>query len=63
MASIYEVVGYFDIKPNDVFPPNVLVVVLMAFSEFMSGHTGIKALLCSLSMEEGRYTFFYHELL
>ncbi len=32
LASIYEVVGYFDIKPNDVFPPNVLIVVVLMVS-------------------------------
>ena len=56
LASIYEVVGYFDIKPNDVFSSQCSYCGSPdGFSEFMSGHTGIKHVFCSLSMEEGRY--------
>ena len=58
LASIYEVVGYFDIKPNDVFSSQCSYCGSPdGFSEFMSGHTGIKHVFCSLSMEEGRYNF------
>ena len=56
LASIYEVVGYFDIIPNDSFssqcqylgnPDN--------FADFMSDRTDVKHVFCSLSMDQGRY--------
>lgn len=56
LASIYEVVGYFDIECNDTLstqcpylgsPDN--------FTDFMSEQTSIKHVFCSLSMDQGRY--------
>lgn len=29
LASIYEIVGYFDIEPNNSFQPNVLILVIL----------------------------------
>lgn len=58
LASIYEVVGYFDIRSNDAFSSQCPYYGSPdGFLEFMSGHTGIKHVFCSLSMEEGRYNF------
>lgn len=48
LASIYEVVGYFDIKPNDVFPPNVLIVVVLMVS----------LNLCPDTQESSMFLFF-----
>ena len=56
LASIYEIIGYFDIEPNNSFSiqcpylgnPN-------DFIDFMSEKTDIKHVFCSLSMEQGRY--------
>lgn len=56
LAAIYEVVGYFDVTPNDTFssqcrylgnPDN--------FADFMSGKTSVKHVFCSLAMDQGRY--------
>ena len=56
LAAIYEVVGYFDVTPNDTFssqcrylgnPDN--------FADFMSGKTSVKHVFCSLAMDEGHY--------
>ena len=58
LASIYEVIGYFDIKPNDAFSSQCPYLGSPdGFSDFMSGQTEIKHIFCSLSMEEGRYNF------
>lgn len=58
LASIYEVVGYFDIKHNETFSSQCLYLGSPeSFADFMSGQTGIKHVFCSLSMEEGRYNF------
>ena len=52
LAAIYEVVGYFDVTPNDTFssqcrylgnPDN--------FADFMSGKTSVKHVFCSLAMD------------
>ena len=57
-SSIYEVIGYFDIRPNDAFSSHCPYLGNPdGFSDFMSGQTGIKHVFCSLSMEEGRYNF------
>ena len=57
-SSIYEVVGYFDIRPNDAFSSQCPYLGSPdSFADFMSGETGIKHVFCSLSMEEGRYNF------
>ena len=57
-SSLYEVVGYFDIKPNDTLSPQCPYLGNPdVFSDFMSAHPGIKHVFCSLSMEEGRYNF------
>ncbi|MCD8228781.1 MAG: undecaprenyl-phosphate glucose phosphotransferase, partial [Bacteroides ovatus] len=57
-SSIYEVVGYFDIKPNDALSSQCSYLGNPdSFSNFMSTHPGIKHVFCSLSMEEGRYNF------
>lgn len=58
LASIYEVVGYFDIKPNDALSSQCSYLGSPdSFSDFMSTHLEIKHVFCSLSMEEGRYNF------
>lgn len=57
-SSVYEVVGYFDIKSNDTISSQCPYLGSPdGFSDFMSVHTGIKHVFCSLSMEEGRYNF------
>ena len=57
-SSIYEVIGYFDIRPNDAFSSHCPYLGSPdGFSDFMSGQTGVKHIFCSLSMEEGRYNF------
>ena len=57
-SSLYEVVGYFDIKPNDGLSSQCSYLGDPdGFSDFMSAHPGIKHVFCSLSMEEGRYNF------
>ena len=58
LASIYEVVGYFDIGPNDAFSSQCPYLGSPdGFTDFMSGKTSIKHVFCSLSMEQGRYNF------
>lgn len=58
LASIYEVVGYFDIKSNEVLSSQCPYLGNPdGFADFMSGQTGIKHVFCSLSMEQGRYNF------
>lgn len=58
LASIYEVVGYFDIVPNGALSSQCFYLGSPdSFSDFMSGQTEIKHVFCSLSMEEGRYNF------
>lgn len=57
-SSLYEVVGYFDIKPNEALSSQCSYLGNPdGFSDFMSAHPGIKHVFCSLSMEEGRYNF------
>ena len=57
-SSLYEVVGYFDIKPNDALSSQCAYLGNPdGFSDFMSAHPDIKHVFCSLSMEEGRYNF------
>ncbi|WP_342988191.1 MULTISPECIES: undecaprenyl-phosphate glucose phosphotransferase [Bacteroides] len=57
-SSIYEVIGYFDIRPNDAFSSHCPYLGSPdGFSDFMSGQTGVKHIFCSLSMEEDRYNF------
>lgn len=57
-SSIYEVIGYFDIRPNDAFSSHCPYLGSPdGFSDFMSGQAGVKHIFCSLSMEEGRYNF------
>ena len=57
-SSLYEVVGYFDIKPNDALSSQCSYLGNPdGFSDFMSAHPSIKHVFCSLSMEEGRYNF------
>ena len=57
-SSIYEVIGYFDIRPNDAFSSHCPYLGSPdGFSDFMSRQTGVKHIFCSLSMEEGRYNF------
>ena len=56
LASISEVVGYFDIKSNDILSSQCPYLGNPdGFADFMSGQTGIKHVFCSLSMEQGRY--------
>ena len=56
LASIYEVVGYFDIAPNATFSSQCLYLGNPdGFADFMSGKTDIKHIFCSLSMDQGRY--------
>ena len=51
LASIYEVVGYFDIVPNDIFSFQCPYLGSPdSFADFMSGKTSIKHVFCSLSM-------------
>lgn len=55
-ASIYEIVGYFDIEPNDVLSSQCSYLGTPdIFAQFMSGKTSIKHVFCSLSMDQGRY--------
>ena len=57
-SSIYEVIGYFDIRPNAAFSSHCPYLGSPdGFFDFMSGQTGVKHIFCSLSMEEGRYNF------
>ena len=56
LASIYEVVGYFDIEPNDALSSQCSYLGSPdSFPGFMSGKSAIKHVFCSLSMEQGRY--------
>ena len=56
LASIYEVVGYFDIIPNDAFSSQCRYLGNPdGFTNFMSEETSIKHVFCSLSMDQGRY--------
>ena len=58
LASIYEVVGYFDICPNDNLSSQCPYLGSPdSFADFMSVKTGIKHVFCSLSMDQGRYNF------
>lgn len=58
LASIYEVVGYFDSKSSDALSSQCPYLGSPdGFVDFMSGKTSIKHVFCSLSMEEGRYNF------
>ena len=57
LASIYEVVGYFDVVPNATLSSTMCLILGNpdSFADFMSGKTDIKHVFCSLSMEQGRY--------
>ena len=56
LASIYEIVGYFDIEPNNSFSTQCSYLGNPNdFVDFMSEKTAIKHVFCSLSMEQGRY--------
>ena len=58
LASIYEVVGYFDIGPNDALSSQCPYLGSPdSFADFMSGDISIKHVFCSLSMDQGRYNF------
>lgn len=55
-ASIYEIVGYFDIEPHDSFSSQCQYLGNPeSFTRFMSGNNPIKHVFCSLSMNQGRY--------
>lgn len=56
LTSIYEVVGYFDVVPNDIFSSQCLYLGNPAgFADFISGKPFVKHVFCSLSMDQGRY--------
>ena len=56
LASIYEVVGYFDVAPNDALSSQCPYLGNPdGFADFMSEKTDIKHVFCSLAMEQGRY--------
>ena len=56
LASIYEVVGYFDIEPNDTLSAQLPYLGNPdGFTNFMFEKTSVKHVFCSLSMEQGRY--------
>ncbi|WP_287767020.1 undecaprenyl-phosphate glucose phosphotransferase [Bacteroides sp.] len=56
LASIYEVVGYFDVAPNDALSSQCSYLGNPdGFADFMSEKTDIKHIFCSLAMEQGRY--------
>ena len=56
LASIYEVVGYFDVVLNATLSSKCDYLGNPdSFADFMSGKTDIKHVFCSLSMEQGRY--------
>lgn len=55
-ASIYEIVGYFDIEPNNTLSSQCSYLGRPdSFAQFMSEKTFIKHVFCSLSMDQGRY--------
>ena len=56
LASIYEVIGYFDIAPNDILSTHCHYLGTPdCFSHVMSKQTTIKHVFCSLSVDQGRY--------
>ena len=56
LASIYEVVGYFDIAPNDTFSSQCRYLGSPNnFADFMSEKKTVKHVFCSLAMDQGRY--------
>ncbi|MCS2582595.1 undecaprenyl-phosphate glucose phosphotransferase [Bacteroides sp. BFG-551] len=56
LASIYEVVGYFDSTSSDTLSSQCRYLGSPeSFTDFMSGRTDIKHVFCSLSMDQGRY--------
>ena len=56
LASVYEVVGYFDILPNEELSSQCPYLGTPdCFADFMAGRTDIKHIFCSLSVEQGRY--------
>lgn len=56
LAAIYEVVGYFDVTPNETFSPRCRYLGNPDnFADFMSGKTSVKHVFCSLAMDEGHY--------
>lgn len=56
LASVYEVVGYFDIAPNDTLSSHCRYLGSPDnFADFMSEKTNVKHVFCSLSMDQGRY--------
>lgn len=56
LASIYEVVGYFDITPNDALPSQCPYLGNPdSFADYMSETTDVKHVFCSLAMDQGRY--------
>ena len=56
LASIYEVVGYFDVAPNDTLSSQCPYLGNPdSFADFMSEKADIKHVFCSLSMDQGRY--------
>ena len=56
LASVYEVVGYFDIVPNEALSSHCPYLGDPDdFPDFMSGRTDIKHIFCSLAVDQGRY--------
>lgn len=63
LASIYEVVGYFDIKHNETFSSQCLYLGSPeSFADFMSGQTGIKHVFVPCRWRKDAI-IFYNELL
>lgn len=59
IASIYEVVGYFDINPNFDFSLKCPYLGSPdGLTDFLFRHLDIKHVFCSLSMDQKRYTLF-----
>lgn len=55
-VSIYEVIGYFDIEPNEALSSQCSYLGKPDnFAQFMTEKTSIKHVFCSLSMDQGRY--------
>lgn len=56
LASIYEVVGYFDVTENEIFSSQCRYLGTPdSFADFMSEKKDVKHIFCSLSMVQGRY--------
>lgn len=56
LATIYKVVGYFDVTPDDTFSSRCRYLGNPdSFVGFMSGNTSVKHVFCSQAMDQERY--------